>query len=120
MREEHPVTSTADLGCCYGLARDCLLNEDGVARCLLSQLSTAAAFDDDADKCDTRSQCEFRGSEDADCKFTPNMTEKAGCCNGHIPKVNGECGDEVDRERSAQTQTSVLLFGTRYLLQSVS
>ena len=79
-----------------------------------------AAFDDDADKCDTRSQCEFRDSEDADCKFTPNMTEKAGCCNGHIPKVNGECGDEVDRERSAQTQTSVLLFGTRYLLQSVS
>ena len=45
-----------------------------------------AAFDDDADKCDTRSQCEFRGSEDADCKFMPNMTEKAGCCNGHIPR----------------------------------
>ena len=76
-----------------------------------------AAFDDDADKCDTRSQCEFRGSEDADCKFTPNMTEKAGCCNGHIPKVNGECGDEVDRERSAQTQTSVLCFGNDALFK---
>ena len=43
VRGGHPVTRTADLGCCCCNARDCLLNEDGVARCLLSQLSPAAA-----------------------------------------------------------------------------
>merc|ERR1712087_706777 len=65
-----PTTTTTQMpGCCYGDS------EASNAMC--------AAFDDDADKCDARGQCEFREGEDADCTYTPTATtSEVGCCKG--------------------------------------
>merc|ERR1712087_1007068 len=63
------TTTTQMPGCCYGDS------EASNAMC--------AAFDDDADKCDARGQCEFREGEDADCTYTPTTTtSEVGCCKG--------------------------------------
>merc|ERR1712013_324999 len=80
------TTTTAELGCCYG---DTAASNE-----------MCATFDDDADKCSARGQCEFRSGEDADCTFTPTTTtEEAGCCRGSSPKNAEMCLEKSGREQ---------------------
>merc|ERR1712013_677815 len=80
------TTTTAEPGCCYG---DTAASNE-----------MCATFDDDADKCSARGQCEFRSGEDADCTFTPTTTtEEAGCCRGSSPKNAEMCLEKSGREQ---------------------
>jgi len=76
------TTTTQEPGCCYG---------DSSA-----SNEMCAVFDDDADKCDGRSQCVFRSGKDADCTFV--ATEEAGCCKGSTRKNAEMCAEKEGRE----------------------
>merc|ERR1740123_193437 len=79
------TTTTQEPGCCYGDS------EASNAMC--------AAYDDDADKCDGRSQCVFRSGEDADCVYVPTTTtEEAGCCKGLTRKNADMCAEKDGRD----------------------
>merc|ERR1719320_1324241 len=80
------TTTTTEPGCCYG---------DSAA-----SNEMCAAFDEDPDKCDMRSQCVFRSGADADCTFTPTTTtEEVGCCKGVTRKSADMCFEKVGREQ---------------------
>merc|ERR1719347_579985 len=80
------TTTTVEPGCCYG---------DSAA-----SNEMCAAFDEDPDKCYTRSQCVFRSGDNADCTFTPTTTtEEAGCCKGVTRKSADMCFEKVGREQ---------------------
>merc|ERR1719486_959829 len=80
------TTTTVEPGCCYG---DTAASNE-----------MCAAFDDDADKCDARGQCEFRSGEDADCTIVlTTTTEEAGCCFGATPKTNEMCAAKEGRDQ---------------------
>merc|ERR1719347_1263510 len=80
------TTTTVEPGCCYG---------DSAA-----SNEMCAAFDEDPDKCDMRSQCVFRSGADADCTFTPTTTtEEVGCCKGVTRKSADMCFEKVGREQ---------------------
>merc|ERR1719192_1810718 len=80
------TTTTVEPGCCYG---DTAASNE-----------MCAAFDEDPDKCDSRSQCVFRSGENADCTFTPTTTtEEVGCCKGLTRKSADMCFEKVGREQ---------------------
>merc|ERR1712212_392494 len=72
-----------------------------------------AAFDDDADKCDGRSQCVFRSGKDADCTYTPTTTTTTTTTSE--PWLGAKSEAKTQRKRAkgakAQHQQEAMLFG---------
>merc|ERR1719513_307524 len=83
------TTTTVEPGCCYG---------DSAA-----SNEMCAAFDEDPDKCDTRSQCVFRSGENADCTFTPTTTTEA--------KHAAHAAKGKKRAKGAANAQAAMLFG---------
>merc|ERR1712212_20138 len=72
-----------------------------------------AAFDDDADKCDGRSQCVFRSGKDADCTFTPTTTTTTTTTSQPWLGAKSESKTQSKRAKGAkaQHQQEAMLFG---------